>query len=1235
MATSFGREMDSAEEQTRDIEVQGEPALTDPGGLVPNSWEKFVYGTHMGPCLPCCTFFIIGWLFTLLFLRKVVAEGGDIFTFEEPAVQGALLVQREYAFQAARADDGSGCGDSLHDTQETCEKDDSCTWEPGRGAMASGKCKENSCSAPSPPFRPRETALYIRNAPAWVGVVYEALEGRSILDDDILALIEKFEQGLGTDVSGAANSEGELSPWDRDWCVLAYPSSGSSAEPKCAPYQTLLNLFAMTPEGRKVVQEQVEEGFTIAAPFHCLCNYEDGPCSVCNADGTVKGEGTQDLLSAWPEEVSQCILQSIAAQGQTTTTTSRLQMQNECTGQAQAAQSRGSVSSSAQPAAIMQMVKPICSTNSSCQWSPPYTSKFCSSTAYYHATDGKGLVSGAEKENVLKNICNEDTLWFNVRRQVLPVSFSCASKRAQFARTFFFAGATSEDQDAAEDNFTKAYIEDRNGWYRNAMQLQAEIEREAKGKLRIMMYSGVTLLAQNLEILLFDGFLSVASLVLVWLYMWFTLESMFLASCGMFEIVFSLPVGMFFWTVLLGNKVYWYQLLVIYMILGIGADDVFILMDAWIQSSYNSDISDSKLSRFCWAYRRSFNAMLVTTSTTCGSFMIGAVSPLPQVQSFCIFAAVVVFVDWLFCVTFFASALLVFENYFKGYAAGKCCGISSAPPGKCLGPGFCWGCCRAIITKGGNDWRFAARPSEPGQVPQERSLEIFFSGPVFRFYRAYAWPLLGFWAIVVFAMAINAGVNLRVASERAPLGRENIDVMRGLEILMNEFTLLGNPTTSVVFGIDEENPIVWGTGNTANEARYTSSSAKSLKKAANQLELLDLCRAPDLGKDQHLTRCLDRSCVTMGAPTQSRCAPDTRAWRQHGYYMPQDMSCESSRYCFMEELAYFWASTQGNCKNKDVQDCGPESLCAWDIQLATCFSVVDAEDYPGLAESDFMSLLTQPGPSGTWDDYMKGKLAYLRQSGRSYDADYLNSLTGIRLNSDRSDIQFAWISYNASFPRQNTLTEAEEWYERWENFKDRHAPSLGGYQTADLYLFLVTQREMVKAAMLGILLSLTVTYIVMVMTTMNIRIATLGILNITAITCAFLGVLPIIGWSLGENECIFMIASVGLSVDYTVHLLHAYSSVTEPGRLQRAKGALAEMGISVANSAVTTLLAAAILFGCGFFFFFQFGGFIFAVIGLSNIMAFNLLIPLLVLFGPEEKQGSLEGLVCVKRRESQ
>merc|ERR1719343_838313 len=154
-------------------------------------------------------------------------------------------------------------------------------------------------------------------------------------------------------------------------------------------------------------------------------------------------------------------------------------------------------------------------------------------------------------------------------------------------------------------------------------------------------------------------------------------------------------------------------------------------------------------------------------------------------------------------------------------------------------------------------------------------------------------------------------------------------------------------------------------------------------------------------------------------------------------------------------------------------------------------------------------------------------------------------------------------------------------------------------------------------------MSLVVAFIVMIIATANWWISAIGLLNIMSIVAIILGWMPLLGWSLGEYECIFMIATVGLSVDYTVHLLHAYNHVVEFDRLTKAKGAMAEMGVSVVSSAITTLLAASLLFACRFYFFFQFGAFIFIVIFASILMSLTFLMPLIMLIGPEGDQGSL------------
>ncbi|CAE7894724.1 hibA, partial [Symbiodinium sp. KB8] len=41
-------------------------------------------------CVPCWLFFLLGWLFTLLFMREVMTQGTDIFSFEDPAVETDL-----------------------------------------------------------------------------------------------------------------------------------------------------------------------------------------------------------------------------------------------------------------------------------------------------------------------------------------------------------------------------------------------------------------------------------------------------------------------------------------------------------------------------------------------------------------------------------------------------------------------------------------------------------------------------------------------------------------------------------------------------------------------------------------------------------------------------------------------------------------------------------------------------------------------------------------------------------------------------------------------------------------------------------------------------------------------------------------------------------------------------------------------------------------------------------------
>merc|ERR1712137_1010584 len=150
-----------------------------------------------------------------------------------------------------------------------------------------------------------------------------------------------------------------------------------------------------------------------------------------------------------------------------------------------------------------------------------------------------------------------------------------------------------------------------------------------------------------------------------------------------------------------------------------------------------------------------------------------------------------------------------------------------------------------------------------------------------------------------------------------------------------------------------------------------------------------------------------------------------------------------------------------------------------------------------------------------------------------------------------------------------------------------------------------------------------IAFVVLVLVTWNAYIALLGTLNIGVIILVFGGLWPALGWELDLFNVIFLIMAVGLAVDYTVHLLHAFNESMGEDRYKRTQQALASMGITVLSGALTTLLAASPLFGCQTTMLQRYGTFIFIVIFLSILLAITLLVPLLLAVGPNKDFGDV------------
>ena len=168
------------------------------------------------------------------------------------------------------------------------------------------------------------------------------------------------------------------------------------------------------------------------------------------------------------------------------------------------------------------------------------------------------------------------------------------------------------------------------------------------------------------KILVRDALLSIGAMIVVWAYMSYHLKSMFLSSWAMLHIILSFTVAQFIYRYFLGvNYITALNGLAIFIILGIGADDVFIVTDLWLQlSSLNSRASIKD--KFIAALRFSSKTMLATSVTTSASFFINFISPIPAIAYFGLFCGFMILSNYLLVITFYPGILIIYTKYRKG-----------------------------------------------------------------------------------------------------------------------------------------------------------------------------------------------------------------------------------------------------------------------------------------------------------------------------------------------------------------------------------------------------------------------------------------------------------------------------------------------------------------------------------------------------------------------------------------
>ena len=205
----------------------------------------------------------------------------------------------------------------------------------------------------------------------------------------------------------------------------------------------------------------------------------------------------------------------------------------------------------------------------------------------------------------------------------------------------------------------------------------SEADGRTGGQVEVTYLLSALIFDEIIALIVGDMLLAVISFAVVGFYMWFQTGSLWIAMFGMLEISMSLPIALWVYTYVFGIEYFDTMCaLALYIVMAIGADDVFIWFDAYKQSAHETpEISSSLETRFIWAWHKAASAMLVTSLTTCVAFFATATSPLPSIQSFGYYTAVVIFLDYIYVITWLPAATVLYSRWFEntGFCRCQCC----------------------------------------------------------------------------------------------------------------------------------------------------------------------------------------------------------------------------------------------------------------------------------------------------------------------------------------------------------------------------------------------------------------------------------------------------------------------------------------------------------------------------------------------------------------------------------
>jgi hypothetical protein len=277
-------------------------------------------------------------------------------------------------------------------------------------------------------------------------------------------------------------------------------------------------------------------------------------------------------------------------------------------------------------------------------------------------------------------------------------------------------------------------------------------------------------------------------------------------------------------------------------------------------------------------------------------------------------------------------------------------------------------------------------------------------------------------------------------------------------------------------------------------------------------------------------------------------------------------------------------------------------------------------------------------------EFLKAPVKGAFDASQNYKQKWQNA---IGYSDSLGQVRFMTVGVESTLPERgnephDTLKAQYNLFEEWLERVNRQAPesAKGAFHVAanSMWVWMHTQTVFVSSALTGMITGTVLAFVVVLFATQQILVAFASVLTIIGVLASVLGSMVALGWELGTIESICLTILAGFSVDYVVHLAHAYVHAEKNERSDKVQSALDEIGVSVLGGMLTSASAAVALMLCQLQFFYKFGVFLILTVSISWIWANVAFMASMALFGPDYSTPSwlqVPASIIVRIRSSQ